>query len=356
MRDSAQRPLFLTDDPGLLDALARAAAAAGVVPDVVRDASAAIGRWATSIAVLIGADQLDELARLSLPRRSRVHVVTLGPGSDGVYRDALACGAESVLDVSGDEESVVDLLTDTADGGTASATVVGVVGGAGGVGASTFAAAMAIEVGVRREVLLIDADRGGPGADLILGIDVGEGVRWEALAQVSGRLSARSLRESLPRHRGTSVLTWSRDRPDPLALPVLRAALAAGVRGFGVVVVDLPREPGPVAEDLLSRCDQVVVVSTMTVQALTSCTQVAHRVPADRSGVLLRGRGGITDTEVERLLQRPVWHRMPDQSRLDEAIGLGLGPLRSRRGPLARAARRIATVLDLGADPEPAGR
>jgi secretion/DNA translocation related CpaE-like protein len=356
MRDSAQRPLFVTDDAGLLDVLARAAAAAGVVPDVVREAPAAVGRWATSTAVLIGADQLGELNRLSLPRRGQVYVVAFGPGSDGVFREALACGAESVLDVSGDADSVVDLLTDTADGGTATATVVGVVGGAGGVGASTFAAALAIEVGARREVLLVDADRGGPGADLVLGIGTGEGVRWDALAQVSGRLSARSLRESLPRHRGTSVLTWSRDRPDPLALPALRAALAAGVRGFGVVVVDIPRAPGPVTEDLLSRCDQVVVVSTLTVQGLTSCAQVARRVPADRSGVLLRGRGGIADAEVERVLRRPVWHRMPDQSRLDEAIGLGLGPLRARRGPLARAARRIAGVLDLGAHPEQAGR
>jgi Flp pilus assembly CpaE family ATPase len=123
-----------------------------------------------------------------------------------------------------------------------------------------------------------------------------------------------------------------------------------------VVVVDIPRAPGPVTEDLLSRCDQVVVVSTLTVQGLTSCAQVARRVPADRSGVLLRGRGGIADAEVERVLRRPVWHRMPDQSRLDEAIGLGLGPLRARRGPLARAARRIAGVLDLGAHPEQAGR
>ena len=33
---------------------------------------------------------------------------------------------------------------------------------------------------------------------------------------------------------------------------------------------------------------------------------------------------------------------MPDQRGLDEAIDLGAGPVRSRRGALARAARQVA--------------
>jgi len=37
--------------------------------------------------------------------------------------------------------------------------------------------------------------------------------------------------------------------------------------------------------------------------------------------------------------------RMPDQRGLAEAIDLGLGPVRSRRGPLARAADEVLTRL-----------
>jgi hypothetical protein len=36
---------------------------------------------------------------------------------------------------------------------------------------------------------------------------------------------------------------------------------------------------------------------------------------------------------------------MSDQRGLDEAVGLGLGPLRSRRGPLGRATRECLAVL-----------
>jgi hypothetical protein len=36
---------------------------------------------------------------------------------------------------------------------------------------------------------------------------------------------------------------------------------------------------------------------------------------------------------------------MGDQRGLDEAISLGIGPLRSGRGPLARAARQAADVI-----------
>jgi hypothetical protein len=39
----------------------------------------------------------------------------------------------------------------------------------------------------------------------------------------------------------------------------------------------------------------------------------------------------------------PVLATMGDQRGLDEAINLGAGPLRSARGPLARAARKVAT-------------
>jgi hypothetical protein len=36
---------------------------------------------------------------------------------------------------------------------------------------------------------------------------------------------------------------------------------------------------------------------------------------------------------------------MTDQRGVDEAISLGVGPLRSRRGTLARAARQVAAAV-----------
>jgi hypothetical protein len=48
---------------------------------------------------------------------------------------------------------------------------------------------------------------------------------------------------------------------------------------------------------------------------------------------------------VSRLLRMPLLASMGDQRGLDEAINLGAGPARSRRGTLARAARSCAIAL-----------
>ncbi len=46
--------------------------------------------------------------------------------------------------------------------------------------------------------------------------------------------------------------------------------------------------------------------------------------------------------QVARLLAMPLAAVMADQRGLDEAIDLGVGPVRSRRGALARAAQAVA--------------
>jgi hypothetical protein len=63
-------------------------------------------------------------------------------------------------------------------------------------------------------------------------------------------------------------------------------------------------------------------------------------------GVVLRGEA-FDAADVMRAVGLPVLAQMRDQRGLDEAVDLGLGPLRSARGPLARAAAR---VLESGRD------
>ena len=55
---------------------------------------------------------------------------------------------------------------------------------------------------------MVDADPLGPGVDRVLGLDLVDGVRWDALGHTTGRLSARALRDSLPRRDGLAALTW----------------------------------------------------------------------------------------------------------------------------------------------------
>jgi secretion/DNA translocation related CpaE-like protein len=344
------RPVFVSDDDLLLADLVRLAAAAGVTPLVARTSAEALQAWSSAALVLVGADRVEQLANCAPPRRSGVHVVGTGELPDALFRHAVAVGAEAVAPLPSSESWLVETLTDLGDGSAAAATTVGVVGGAGGVGATVFAAALAEVLARDSATLAVDADVLGAGLDRVLGLEQAEGVRWDALQQATGRLSARSLREALPRRGALSVLAWPTDRSVDLQAAGVREALSAARRGFESVVVDVPRHPDPLVDELLARCDHVLLVSTLTVPAVAATARVAQRLPdgARTSLVLRGGAAGVAPREVSRLLDLPVVATMTDQRGLDEAISLGIGPLRSGRGPLARAAHAAASeVLSL---------
>ena len=238
-----------------------------------------------------------------------------------------------------------EVIADLDDRCAAPARTLGVVGGSGGAGATTFACALAQRAARSGPTLLIDADPLGPGLDRMLGIERREGVRWGELGRTSGRLSARSLREAVPRRGELGVLTWAARSAAPLQPFAVREVMAAAVRGHRTVVVDLPRAGGPVAEELLARCDAVVLVVVPSLVGVASaarwCAEVADR---SRLRVVVRG-SGVSAPEVARALRLPVAATMGDQRGLAEAIDIGEGPVRSWRGPLGRAAREVAERL-----------
>jgi secretion/DNA translocation related CpaE-like protein len=341
-------PLLISSDPLLVADVQRLSAAAGVVPDVVRDPAHALRWWSGAPVVLVGSDCAGVLATSSPPRRPRVFVLGRSPVGDALFRDALGVGAETVAGLPESETWLVELLTDIGDGGAAPGVTIGVLGGAGGAGATVFAAAlaqMAAEVG---PTLLVDADPIGAGIDRVLGLESKDGIRWDSMLQTTGRLSSRSLREALPRSGLLSVLTWPTDRPASLQAFAMREVLSAGRRGFETVVVDLPRHHDAVVEETITRCDHVVLVSTLTVPGVTSAARVATRLPEftpERHLVTRGSRAGVAPESVSRLLRMPLLASMGDQRGLDEAINLGAGPARSRRGTLARAARSAVSAL-----------
>ncbi len=343
-------PLLVSADPLLVADVQRLCAAAGVVPEVVHDSVQALRRWTTAPVVLVGEDCATALAGCGPARRSRVHVLGRSPVGDALFRDALGMGAESVASLPASETWLVELLTDVGDGGAAPGVTIGVIGGSGGAGATVYAAALAQLAAEVGPTLLVDADPIGAGIDRVLGLETTEGIRWDSMLQTTGRLSSRSLREALPRSGALSVLTWPTDRPVSLQAFAMREVLSAGRRGFGVVVIDLPRHRDAVVEETISRCDHVVLVSTLTVPGVSSAARVAQRLPdlAPARHLVTRGsRGGVAPESVSRLLRMPLLAAMADQRGLDEAIDLGAGPARSRRGALARAARAgVAVLLD----------
>lgn len=341
-------PLVVTGDGLLVADLHRLAAAAGVVPEVVRDSAGALRGWSQAPVVLVGADCAAGLADCRPPRRGRVHVVGRDPLPDALFREAVSLGAESVAELHASEGWLVELLTDAGDGGGAPGVLVGVLGGSGGAGASVFAAALAQVVSARRDTLLVDADPLGPGADRVLGLEAAAGVRWDSLASTTGRLSSRALREALPGSGRLSVLSWPGDDVAALQPFAVREVLSAGARGYDAVLVDLPRHPDAVADEVLARCDHVVLVVHLTVPGVTAASRLVRRLGAGGPTLHLvarSGRGGVDGEGASRVLGLPLLAEMGDQRGLEEAIDLGVGPARSHRGPLARAARAAGAVL-----------
>jgi secretion/DNA translocation related CpaE-like protein len=339
-------PLIVTADESLLDELLRLAAAAGVTPEVAHDVPAALRVWPRAPLVLVGADLAEPLAAASPARRDAVFVVLTAPEPDGVLQVALTLGAESVAELPRSEGWLVERLTDVVDSAPARGLTIGVVGGSGGSGATTFACALGQIAGRSGPAVVVDSDPLGPGTDRVLGLELVDGVRWEGLGHTTGRLSARALRESLPRRDGVAALSWSAGfSPRGLQPFVAREALSAARRGHDAVVVDLPRAADPLVDEIVSRCDHVLVTVVTTVAGVAAAMRICGRLDRPgRLGLVVRG-AAMDDESLRRLVGAPVVVRMAGQRGLAESIDLGLGPVRSRRGPLGRAAASVLTLL-----------
>ncbi|GGU41022.1 septum site-determining protein Ssd [Nocardioides albus] len=343
-------PLVITSDSLLAAEAARLAAASGVAVEECTDAVGALRRWQRPPLILVGADLLVEVASLRPPRRDGVYVVGWGATGEPLLRAALEIGAETMLELPAAETVVAGLLADVSDGEGGDGMVVGIMAGSGGAGATTYAAALASLGADRGPTLLVDADRLGPGAGRVLGLDEIPGVTWSDLGQTAGRLGARALREAVPHIGSLGLLGWptggdtSPPRPE-----IAREVLAAARRGHDLVVVDLPRAGDEGIEALLTGCDIVLIVVRADVTGTASAARLISRLPErDRVRIVVRGRAAEPEA-VGRALGVPVIASLSDQRGLSEAIDLGLGPIRSKRAPLARAAAEVLTRCRLRA-------
>lgn len=344
--------LLVTRDPQLRDEAGRLAAAAALRVEVAGELEEALLGWASAGAVLVGADLVEALAGHRPPSRPEVHVLTLGP-DDGVYRHALALGAHGVVELPRASSWLGDLFADLADGRVRLARTVAVLGGSGGAGASVLAAALA-QVGSRDgAATLIDLDPGGGGADRLLGLDDHAGLRWGRLADVTGRLSSRALRDALPGEDSLRVLTWDHvgDEPDP-SPGVVREVVAAARRGSDLLVLDLPRDLGrPGVADAARAADLLVVCAGTSVLPVVAAGRTVARsrgwgIPMGLA--VRRGRGGLDPVDVAETLGLPLLTEIATRRRTEELLDLGLGPAGARRAPLARAAREVLGTLSGG--------
>lgn len=333
------RPLIVTSDDVLLDQLLQLVALAGGEADVVPECSAATrGQWAAAPVILVGADAARGSWRAA--RRPSVLLVSRDLDDATVWELGVRVGAEGVGVLPDAEAWLTDALADSLEGGGDPAPCVAVIGGRGGAGATTLAIALAA-AGVRsgRRTMLVDADPLGGGIDVALGGEGASGARWDAVRSVTGRLSARSLSEALPRIEALTVMTWQAGVHDQqVPPPAMAAVLAAARRGHDLVVVDAPRSLDDAAVAALESATTVLVVVPAEIRATAAAVRVRQQLDwcADVR-VVVRGPapGGLDATLIADSLRLPLAGFIRPEPRLDEAYERGHMPGTRPRSPLA---------------------
>ena len=342
--------MWIADDQ-LASAIRRAAAAADrPVLEVVAPVPRRLWTGATHIVLDVASART--CVATNLPRRDHVHLVCAEAPGLAEWRDAAAVGAESVLTLPAGEAELVTALARCARETRGGGPVVAVLGGHGGAGASTLAAAVALavpDIDPGRRGLLVDCDHHGGGLDLLVGAERHPGMRWNSLVVEGGSVSADALHAALP-PIGTagSVLSCGRGTdatvPGPAALA---AVIESGRRAGDVVVCDLPRHP-EVVTSVFDLADLVVVPIRAQIRAVAAAEEFIGAVRDGHPNVVVVVRGpspgGLRGSDVADLTGLPVITTLRPEPGLDGALERGGLRLR-RRSPLRHAAQAVLELV-----------
>ncbi len=245
---------------------------------------------------------------------------------------------------------LVGLLETAASEGAVRAPVICVIGGQGGAGATTLAAALGRTAGAEgTSTLLVDADPFGGGLDLALGMEAASGDRWPQLLTGDSDAGVTSgFIERLPSRGGLRLLTTDRDEPVGLSATALRGALAEGRRGCALVVVDLPRRLDDVSLAALSDAFRVYLVVPAQVRAVAAAAQLATALRGHAADVRAVVRGpapsGLSLEAITRSLGIPLAGAIRAEPGLARDYERGVPPGQPR-GPLARLCAELLGQL-----------
>lgn len=338
--------LVLAGDPELREQAERVAAAVGLRPVTV-SAPPTRKAWSASAAVLLDESAARACEAEGLPRRDGVILVSPAEPDGPVWAAAMGVGAQRVCALPAQDAELVGHLSDAAEAvreGPHTGRVIAVIGGRGGAGASTFAAALAQ---VASASLLIDLDPWGGGIDLLLGTESLPGLRWPDLSLRGGRLVWAAVRDALPNHHGVSVLSGARHCHE-MEPGAVEAVIDAGRRGGILVICDLPRRMTEAAACTLEGADLVVMITACDVRGIAATAALAPVVRGvnPNLGLVVRGPapGGLRAAEAAEVADLPLLAAMRPEPMLAEHVERG-GLRMRRRSPLGAAARTVLGIL-----------
>lgn len=318
------------------DLVTTAAAALGHETTVCEPSSLA-GRWRTAGTIFIGLDCAAEVAALDLGRRERVYLVGADTGAAALW--SVPLGAEVIVLPQG-RGWLSSVLADRVGG---AGDVVAVVGGSGGVGASTLAAALAWRAAEQgRSVALVDADGLGGGIDLLVGAEREPGWRWPRFAAADGVLG--DLREFLPVLDRVTIVSMARGADAEVGRESLAAVLGSLRRSFPLVVLDPGRSGSPACREALRQAGRTVLVVAGCVRGVAAAGESVRALAPPEVEVVVRRMPGlrVPADVVEESLGLPVSASLRHDPSLAVAAERGERPgLSRRRGGLGRVCDRL---------------
>ena len=346
---SGTEPVLVTGDPVVLSRVQAVTATLGVELSVVQEPADVRAVWASAGLVAVGSDAAAAVAALGLPARRGLLLVGRDEAPAAACTYSTELGA-AVLTLPTGAEALAAAVGGRGGRRPGSGRLVAVTGGCGGVGSSTWAAALAV-VGARSgtRTALVDLDPRGGGIDLLLGAEQLDGWRWPRLAGARGFLG--DLHGQLPHTEGVDVLSSARGGEDslPATAEPVRAVLMSLLRSHPLVVVDLPRDLGAVTAEALRQADELLLLVRADVRGVAAGREAARPLARHCSSLSVLTRTGrfrgVDADAVASALEVPLAGIVPHDPRLTVAAERGEPPGRSSRSPLARSCRIVLDRL-----------
>ena len=336
-----------TADPELLDQVLSVTAVVGVEPLILSDPGQLRTHWASAPMLLLGVDQAARIAAMGVPRRAEVYLIAGEKASAPQAQQWSVRLGAAVISLPASASWLSEALADISRTGQGSGNLICVLGGSGGVGASTLAAGLAfVAARASHRTMLIDADPRSGGLDLLLGAERTAGWRWPRLATARGHLG--DLTGQLPSVEGVDVLSMARGeapRGWELQTEQLKSVLFSAMRSHEITVVDLPRTLGTGAGEALRRAKLAVLLVRDDVRGVAAGREVVRELEGacDSLGLVVRqNRSRLLEPKlVATGVGLPLLGSFVDDPALILAAERGDPPARSARSALARLCRQL---------------
>lgn len=327
--------VLYTSSEEVADAVCATAATLAVPCEVVGGLEALLARWSGARVVLIGGDVAARVASVAPRRRAGVYLVGHDPVE--LTRWSMPLAAEVVPLPHG-----LAWLGGVLGGGD-DGQLVAVVGGAGGAGASTLAAGLALAASGRGlPSALVDLDPVGGGLDLLVGAERTPGWRWPRLAGARGELS--DIRDVLPTTEGVTLVSTARTRGERAGPEAVTAVVRGLLRHHALVVLDAGRGLGDGVRAQVRQAQETLVVVPADVRGVAAAGQLLGELEPEGPRAVVRRRpaAGLEPLLVADAVGLALAGVLPHDPAVARAGATGEVALRRR----SRWGRAVGGVLD----------